>query len=210
MEKKNNNKREEGTYKIIRRVTAEDIKPEVVRGLNRGPELPDAVIVHYRCPGTKRRCNADASTVWVCPEVPMRVQCPRCNYKFLLSPEVNQFIDYVRYREGYFKKEKKEREEGYEQSSSSSSLGSSENDVLEVSESRKNNWMRMQREDPEVFSKGARHLVSRKEVGWLVCSVCTTAGPEVDVCGRCRKITYCSKECQRQDWPRHKAECQFP
>ena len=26
-------------------------------------------------------------------------------------------------------------------------------------------------------------------------------------CSRCRKITYCSTECQRQDWKSHKAKC---
>jgi hypothetical protein len=26
-------------------------------------------------------------------------------------------------------------------------------------------------------------------------------------CGKCQKAMYCSKEHQRQDWPRHKVEC---
>ena len=26
-------------------------------------------------------------------------------------------------------------------------------------------------------------------------------------CGRCRGVTYCDKECQLADWPRHRAEC---
>jgi hypothetical protein len=27
-------------------------------------------------------------------------------------------------------------------------------------------------------------------------------------CSRCRNATYCSVECQKQDWNRHKTECQ--
>mmetsp|Transcript_1938 Transcript_1938/g.2863 ORF Transcript_1938/g.2863 Transcript_1938/m.2863 type:complete len:100 (+) Transcript_1938:990-1289(+) len=26
-------------------------------------------------------------------------------------------------------------------------------------------------------------------------------------CSRCKRIAYCSKECQRADWKRHKEEC---
>ncbi len=26
-------------------------------------------------------------------------------------------------------------------------------------------------------------------------------------CGRCHKVYYCSRDCQRQDWGRHKPEC---
>lgn len=29
------------------------------------------------------------------------------------------------------------------------------------------------------------------------------------VCGRCRSVRYCKKECQKRDWANHKARCYF-
>ncbi len=26
-------------------------------------------------------------------------------------------------------------------------------------------------------------------------------------CGKCQQVAYCSRECQRRDWPRHKIDC---
>lgn len=40
-----------------------------------------------------------------------------------------------------------------------------------------------------------------------VCGVCSKFGPIMHKCGRCRRVYYCGKECQRMDWPRHKARC---
>ena len=38
-----------------------------------------------------------------------------------------------------------------------------------------------------------------------VCAVCK--GPASLLCARCRKVAYCSTECQKADWPSHKAIC---
>uniref|UniRef100_A0A383WQF5 MYND-type domain-containing protein n=1 Tax=Tetradesmus obliquus TaxID=3088 RepID=A0A383WQF5_TETOB len=38
------------------------------------------------------------------------------------------------------------------------------------------------------------------------CKVCGARG-DVMSCSRCKEVSYCSKDCQRQDWKRHKAEC---
>jgi hypothetical protein len=45
-----------------------------------------------------------------------------------------------------------------------------------------------------------------------VCEVCHRTAQEVGkeklhVCSRCRKVLYCSVECQRVDWPTHKTSC---
>ena len=44
----------------------------------------------------------------------------------------------------------------------------------------------------------------------LKCSFCSTTLPEnlmLD-CGKCQMMSYCSKECQRNDWQRHKPNCE--
>ena len=43
------------------------------------------------------------------------------------------------------------------------------------------------------------------------CHKCDKTGrrkkDKLSKCGRCQAITYCSRECQAEDWPRHKANC---
>lgn len=38
------------------------------------------------------------------------------------------------------------------------------------------------------------------------CAKCRRRGASM-LCSRCRKVVYCSKECQRQHWKRHKLAC---
>jgi len=40
----------------------------------------------------------------------------------------------------------------------------------------------------------------------MTCRVCTKT-TELQRCSRCKSATYCSKEHQAADWPRHKREC---
>mmetsp|Transcript_15539 Transcript_15539/g.26723 ORF Transcript_15539/g.26723 Transcript_15539/m.26723 type:complete len:377 (-) Transcript_15539:58-1188(-) len=44
------------------------------------------------------------------------------------------------------------------------------------------------------------------------CATCCVAGSSADlqVCSRCMTLHYCSRKCQKQDWPRHKQECGRP
>jgi len=43
------------------------------------------------------------------------------------------------------------------------------------------------------------------------CQVCKKLPPDPDKpwskCGQCKKVSYCSKKCQEQDWPNHKKSC---
>jgi hypothetical protein len=39
------------------------------------------------------------------------------------------------------------------------------------------------------------------------CAACGTGDATFMRCGRCRSTMYCSKDCQKDDWPRHKEEC---
>jgi MYND finger len=49
-----------------------------------------------------------------------------------------------------------------------------------------------------------------KKTKQVTCDTCQkrSSYTKMKKCSRCRKATYCSQECQRQDWNRHKAECQ--
>jgi hypothetical protein len=48
-----------------------------------------------------------------------------------------------------------------------------------------------------------------------VCAACGTNTPQHPAapwkplmkCGRCHSVQYCGKDCQRADWPAHKASC---
>jgi hypothetical protein len=56
---------------------------------------------------------------------------------------------------------------------------------------------RAEREVPE-----EREAAARKR-----CAVCGIPLADVKQCGGCRKVAYCSRECQRKHWPQHKEEC---
>ncbi len=49
-----------------------------------------------------------------------------------------------------------------------------------------------------------------KDVGKLIenycCNVCKKNG-KIKLCSRCKKVRYCSPECQKSDWPTHKTVC---
>ncbi|KAI0750189.1 hypothetical protein C8Q80DRAFT_676537 [Daedaleopsis nitida] len=53
-------------------------------------------------------------------------------------------------------------------------------------------------------SSGKIKHLSRK------CNTCYTSGDKRELfnCSRCRSVTYCSKECQRADWKKHKPICE--
>lgn len=42
---------------------------------------------------------------------------------------------------------------------------------------------------------------------WRKCCTCGKIEPKQLCCGRCRSTSYCSLECQKSDWPRHKKHC---
>jgi len=48
-----------------------------------------------------------------------------------------------------------------------------------------------------------------EEFAGKMCRTCSTADSSLQmlVCSRCQKAYYCSKECQKVDWKRHKAKC---
>ncbi len=42
-----------------------------------------------------------------------------------------------------------------------------------------------------------------------ICSTCQKRGKSLKYCGKCESSYYCSVKCQKQDWQRHKTECQL-
>lgn len=40
------------------------------------------------------------------------------------------------------------------------------------------------------------------------CSICDKLVAQVQYCSGCRKMAYCSRDCQKLDWPTHKATCE--
>lgn len=39
------------------------------------------------------------------------------------------------------------------------------------------------------------------------CSLCSIEMTIMKVCGKCKKVRYCSEECQKEDWTAHKSVC---
>merc|ERR1712146_412965 len=47
---------------------------------------------------------------------------------------------------------------------------------------------------------------SHRAVAMEACAVCATVC-DIQLCVQCLSIGYCSRECQKRDWSRHKHEC---
>ena len=56
-----------------------------------------------------------------------------------------------------------------------------------------------------------RSTVSQTDQDRIGCYVCKgfAEGREILFCSRCRWMKYCSKECQKQNWPEHKSLCKI-
>ena len=59
--------------------------------------------------------------------------------------------------------------------------------------------------EPRVLRPVDLELTLAAVVSAPACEVC--AAPSFRKCARCRHARYCSRECQLQDWPEHKARC---
>ena len=62
-------------------------------------------------------------------------------------------------------------------------------------------------------------LVMEEQAAEPACAIChkveVAVGPvenrvTLQKCGQCRQVLYCSRDCQRAHWPRHKSDCAAP
>merc|ERR1712020_661044 len=47
----------------------------------------------------------------------------------------------------------------------------------------------------------------KSQIPTYVCANCNVAENTRKSCGRCKSVTYCSVDCQKEDWKRHKPAC---
>ena len=57
------------------------------------------------------------------------------------------------------------------------------------------------------FGAAAPPLGSREGPRCAACGGRPKAGAKLSRCARCKNVSYCSAECQRGHWPKHKAAC---
>jgi hypothetical protein len=52
----------------------------------------------------------------------------------------------------------------------------------------------------------AAHLGHTERCAWCE-EIPAVAAMKLSLCGRCRKVAYCSEQCQKAHWPGHKKFC---
>lgn len=59
------------------------------------------------------------------------------------------------------------------------------------------------------MSRASRSLYKFAGLNDYQCAYCSNTDVLLNLCGNCRSVAYCSKECQQLDWQRHKKPCKM-
>jgi len=63
----------------------------------------------------------------------------------------------------------------------------------------------------KILKAGARDIDSLNNLNYksrtILCVQCCSIVPKTRLCNGCKGVRYCSKQCQKGDWPRHKLVC---
>ncbi|KAI0757034.1 hypothetical protein C8Q80DRAFT_1131749 [Daedaleopsis nitida] len=81
---------------------------------------------------------------------------------------------------------------------------------LKVIATSRENLARVQRVKSELFKAKALRMLGAPDdmrCDNFACADGLLRSPNLSICGGCKKTFYCSQDCQRQDWERHKRRC---
>lgn len=59
--------------------------------------------------------------------------------------------------------------------------------------------------DEGVDEENMAGMPEKVEIKW--CGLCFKTDPNLQGCARCKAVSYCSRECQKADWKKHKLTC---
>ncbi len=58
-----------------------------------------------------------------------------------------------------------------------------------------------------LFTRGFHVSTAKEKSAERTCNKCGLQGVGLQRCARCKKVWYCGRECQREDWKTHKGKC---
>ncbi len=72
-----------------------------------------------------------------------------------------------------------------------------------------NSFELLSEKSQKILASQAFDLYDNNNITCNNCSIWQPKAKKFQLCSQCRKIRYCSKECQKQDWKDHKLDCKL-